>query len=378
MAKAPRFKSYTKRQLWYYARRAFWVLLAWTFIAMSLFYFEYLTLTESYNALTSAYDFKQAFMSQLIMAVSAGLIGGVFMVNLMERWLRKYAFWQALSLIIISYIIAALIVSNIVGLYYYSEELGKPLFHPDVLAEFDGFFERWVVIKNFIIWLIIVIGTLIVFMINDKYGPGVFPDYLKGKYFHPKKERRIFMFADIKDATTIAEQLGEEKYFNFLKDFFRDIAPAIVQTRGEVYQYVGDEVVISWKMRNGLKNGNALQCYYGMQKIIANKAPRYLKKYGVVPTFKAGVHYGKVMVGEVGQIKREIVFSGDVLNTAARIASACNDLGVEILASKEFATIAIEMPKRIKAIDLGEESLKGKAEDVALVTYRKMEVGESG
>ncbi|EDM44685.1 putative adenylate/guanylate cyclase [unidentified eubacterium SCB49] len=370
MAKAPRFKSYTKRQLWFYTRRALLVLFSWTFIAMVLFYFEYYTLI-SYRALTSDYDFKQAFISHLIMAVSAGLIGGFVTVNLMERWLRKYAFWKALLFITITYVIAALLVSSIVGLYYYSQELGLPLTHPAVLDEFDGFFKQWIFIKNFIIWLVIVVTTLIVFMINDKYGPGVFPDYLMGRYFHPKNERRIFMFADIKDATTIAEKLGEEKYFNFLKDFFRDIAPAIVQTQGEVYQYVGDEVVISWKMKNGLKQANTLQCYYSMQKIIKYKSPRYIKRYGVAPSFKAGIHFGPVMVGEVGQIKREIVFSGDVLNTAARIAASCNDLGVEILASKDFANISKMLPKNVKVFDMGKESLKGKAEDIALVTYKK-------
>lgn len=373
MAKAPRFKSYTKRQLWFYTRRALWVLFSWTLIAVVLFYFEYYTLVSE-KALTSAYDFKQAFMANLIMAVSAGLIGGIVTVNLMERWLRKYAFWKALILITLTYTIAALLVSSIAGLYYYSEQLGLPLTHPDVLVEFDGFFKEWIFIKNFIIWLFIVIATLIVFMINDKYGPGVFPDYLMGRYFHPKNERRIFMFADIKDATTIAENLGEEKYFNFLKDFFRDIAPAIVQTRGEVYQYVGDEVVISWKMKNGLKKGNTLQCYFSMRKIIKFKAPRYIRKYGVAPTFKVGIHSGPIMVGEVGQIKREIVFSGDVLNTAARIAGACNDLGVEILASKSFADIAIELPKKVTVHDMGEETLKGKAEDMALVTYKKLTI----
>lgn len=370
MAKAPRFKSYTKRQLWFYTKRALWVLFAWTLIAMTIFYFEYYTLI-SYNALTTEYDFKQAFMSHLIMAVSAGLIGGIVTVNLMEKWLRKYAFWKALSLITIAYTLAALVVSAIVGLYYYSEDLGLPITHPDVLAEFDGFFKQWIFIKNFVIWLFIILGTLIVFMINDKFGPGVFPDYLKGKYFQPKKEKRIFMFADIKDATTIAEELGEEKYFNFLKDFFRDIAPAIVQTRGEVYQYVGDEVVISWKMKNGLKEGNVLRCFYNMQKIISYKSPKYLKKYNAVPNFKVGIHYGMVMVGEIGQIKREIVFSGDVLNTAARIAAACNDLGVAILASKDFANITAALPKNVKVIDMGEETLKGKAEDTALVSYKR-------
>jgi adenylate cyclase len=220
--------------------------------------------------------------------------------------------------------------------------------------------------------LVIVVVTLIIFMVNDKFGPGVFPDYLMGRYFMPKHERRIFMFADIKNATHIAEELGEERYFNFLKDFFRDIAPAIVQTRGEVYQYVGDEIVVSWKMRQGLKQANAIQCFYSMKKIIKYKSYRYLDKYQVVPEFKVGYHHGDVMVGELGQIKRDIVFSGDVLNTASRIQTLCNEFEVEILASKEFADINTTLPKNVVQKELGEEKLKGKAEEIELVTFQKV------
>ncbi len=366
----PRYKRYTSRQLLFYARRAFWILFAWTLIANIMFFYEYYTL-KSNGVLSSAYDFKSAFTANMLIAVSAGLIGGIFTVNFMERWLRKYAFWKALIYISIAYIITAIIISSIGALYIYSEELGLSIFDAVVWEEVYFFFGSWLFVKNFIVWFVIVIVTLIVMIVNDKYGPGVFPDYLMGRYFMPKNERRIFMFADIKNATGIAETLGEEKYFNFLKDFFRDIAPAIVQTRGEVYQYVGDEVVISWKMKFGLKEGNAIRCFYSMKEIIEYKKNRYLKKYEVYPEFKAGFHYGTVMVGELGQIKREIAFSGDVLNTGSRIQALCNELGVDILASKEFGDIAYVLPKRVMKHDVGFEKLRGKATEMELVTFTK-------
>jgi|TARA_R100000750_G_scaffold62907_1_gene58959 adenylate cyclase len=311
-------------------------------------------------------------MANLIVAISAGLIGGIVTVNLMERWLRRLVFWKALLYLIIAYTVTAFLVGAIGALYITSEDLGVPFYTLEVLQQTISFFGTWLFIKNYIIWLFIVLITLIVLMVNDKYGPGVFPDYLIGRYFRPKHERRIFMFADIKNATGIAESLGEEKYFNFLKDFFRHIAPAIVQTRGEVYQYVGDEVVVSWKMKWGLKRGNAIQCYYSMKKIIKYKAPKYLKKYGVVPEFKVGLHYGTVMVGEIGQIKRDIAFSGDVLNTTSRIQAMCNELDVEILASKPFADIAYKLPKGVTKKELGKEKLRGKSEEIAMVTYEKL------
>ncbi|MDT0556598.1 adenylate/guanylate cyclase domain-containing protein [Patiriisocius hiemis] len=369
--KEPRFKKYTSRQLWYYTKRALYILFAWVLISNLIFFYEFFTL-KSEGVLSSSFDFKTSFTANLIVGVIAGLIGGIFTVNLMERWLRKYAFWKALLYIIVIYIVAAYSISALGAFYYYTDYLSLPFYHEDILSEVYLFFGSWLFIKNLFIWLVIVVVTLIVLIVNDKYGPGVFPDYLMGRYFMPKNERRIFMFADIRDATTIAEKLGEEKYFNFLKDFYRDIAPAIVQTRGEVYQYVGDEVVISWKMKHGLKNGNAIRCFYSMKKIIAYKSNRYLRKYNVVPEFKVGFHFGNVMVGEIGKLKRDIAFSGDVLNTTSRIQEMCNELQVDILASSEFGDIAYKLPKGVAKKSLGAKKLKGKANDIGLVTYYKV------
>ncbi|WP_170152865.1 adenylate/guanylate cyclase domain-containing protein [Ulvibacter antarcticus] len=333
-----------------------------------MFFYEMITLSTN-GVLSSAYDFQSAFIANLIVSVSAGLVGGIYTVNLMEKWIRNFAFWKALVFIIVTYTAAALIISFLGALYISSENLNMSFLHTEVLEETLFFFGTWMFLKNYIIWLVIVLLTLIVLMVNDKYGPGVFPDYLMGRYFSPKKERRIFMFADLKNATGIAEELGEEKYFNFLKDFFKDIAPAIVQTRGEVYQYVGDEIVVTWKMKWGIKDANALRCFYSMKKILRFKAKRYMTKYNVVPDFRTGYHFGSVMVGEIGQIKRDIAFSGDVLNTTSRIQGLCSDLDVDILASKDFGDVCYKLPKNVMKQAVGKEKLRGKADEMELVTY---------
>lgn len=362
------FKS-SRRQFYFYFKRALWVLFAWVLISNVLFFYEY-SILASNGVFATDYDFHSNFVANLIIAAAAGILGGTLTIHLMERALRRFAFIKAVLLILIIYTVASFVVSAIGAIYLQSQTLDLPYFDPDVLEETYFFFSSWMFIKNYFIWLFIVLVTLVVLMVSDKFGPGVFSDYLLGKYFIPKNERRIFMFADIRNATGIAEQLGEKKYFNFLKDFFRDIAPAIVHTYGEVYQYVGDEVVVSWKMKRGLKNANAISCFYLMQDLIKNKAATYQKKYGLVPEFKVGYHCGDVMSGELGQIKRDIAFSGDVLNTTARIQSQCNGLGVDILASKNFAQLIVDMPKEYTLESLGVHPLKGKSETIELVTFR--------
>lgn len=363
--------DFTRQQFWFYARRALWVMVAWVLISNTIFYFEYRTLLDQ-NALASDFDFTLSFQSYFLVSIIAGFLGGTITLNLMEWLLRKYAFWKALSLIVVVYLLVAVTVSFIGSRYYFSDYTGADVLSAEVAQASRNFFNSWMFIKNLIIWLFIVVGTLIVLMINDKFGPGVFPDYLKGKYFHPKREERVFMFADIRDATTIAEAIGEEKYFSFLKDFFGHIAPAIQKTYGEVYQYVGDEVVLTWRLDKGLKNNNTIKCFYSMQKAIKKHEQYYLKKYGYLPEFKAGIHCGHVMVGELGKIKRDIAFSGDVLNTTARIQAQCNAKGVHVLLSEVFALKNKNLPQNKKFISLGDEKLKGKTEEVALMTIKSL------
>ena len=353
----------------FYTRRALWIFFVWVILSLLIFFYEYITLVSN-NALTSEYDFLSAITAYLLVSVSASVIGGIVTVNLMEYWLRRFAFWQALVLIIVAYTLVSIFLGALGSLYINGQELGLPMFHPEVMQELFMFYGKAIFIKNYILWLLIVLVTLVVLMVNDKYGPGVFLDFLQGKYFHPKREHRIFMFADIKDATTIAEQVGEANYFNFLKDFFKYVAPAIIETKGEVYQYVGDEIVVSWKIKKGLEKANALRCFYLMKKLIEKKAAHFEKQYQCQPNFKAGFHFGAVMVGEIGQIKREIAFSGDVLNTTSRIQAKCNELGVDILVSEAFEKTNKVLPAGIETVYLGAHELKGKAEKMELVTFR--------
>ena len=95
----------------------------------------------------------------------------------------------------------------------------------------------------------------------------------------------------------------------------------------------------------------------------------YRKNYDdIVPEFKAGLHFGFVMVGEIGIVKRDIAYSGDVLNTAARIQSKCNELDVNILISKNLFDGLGSLPNPFKPIEIGEIELRGKQKPLILYT----------
>ncbi len=104
-------------------------------------------------------------------------------------------------------------------------------------------------------WLLVVVITQLLLQINSKFGQQAnFWSLTRGKYNCPKQEYKICMFLDINSSTTIAEQLGDETHHSLLKDFFADITTPVLDNKGSIYQYVGDEVVICWNYEDGLKD----------------------------------------------------------------------------------------------------------------------------
>jgi len=181
---------------------------------------------------------------------------------------------------------------------------------------------------------------------------------------------RIFMFLDITSSTAIAENLGHVKYFELLNDFFKDLAKPIESHKGEIYQYVGDEVVVSWALKEGIAEANCLHCFFDILDTIDDLSYKYLDKYDMVPTFKAGMHYGKVSTGTIGTIKKEIIYTGDVLNTTSRIEGLCNQHNVNLLLSKDLMN-KIPNEDQFKFVEIGEISLRGKASFVTLFTSQR-------
>ena len=87
---------------------------------------------------------------------------------------------------------------------------------------------------------------------------------------------------------------------------------------------------------------------------------------------KPGLHIGEATVGEIGVIKKDIVYSGDVLNTAARIQGECNNQNVNILLSSDLLE-RMQLNGAYQQIALGEFPLKGKKETTALYSITARE-----
>lgn len=230
----------------------------------------------------------------------------------------------------------------------------------------NTFYEQWI-IKKIPGWLLIFVLLQVIIEMIKKYSPGIFFDVLFGKYRHPKVEKRIVMFIDLKDSTPIAEKLGHVEYFLFIREFIEIVSTALLQFNGRIYQYVGDEVVVSWMY----DTRNAKRCMDSLietRKQLQKHSEDFRRKFDISPEFRVGIHIGEVTVGEIGVMKKDLAMSGDTMNVTARIRSACSELNHKFIVSKEVID-SLDL-KEWQSESLGNVDLKGKNEGVELYALK--------
>ena len=209
-------------------------------------------------------------------------------------------------------------------------------------------------------------GLILLFLIEleKALGPGYISDLALGRYNKPKSEERTIMFLDLVDSTKIAEEIGDQKFYDLINDSFRLLSRSILRFRGEVLKYVGDEVIITWK-RSG--NSLFLPFFLEFRQTLLNKSDFFLEKYGVIPEFKAGVHSGRVVVAYIGEIKKQKDLSGDAMNTAARICGLTSKMESELLISESTYSRLGEEKSHFSGPF--SQNVKGKAEPILIYKF---------
>jgi adenylate cyclase len=300
----------------------------------------------------------------LVFGLSA--VVAYLLIFVLKKAFRNSSMWLALlakSLILIT---AAMFISFLVHVSY-SIASGKSDL-PNALYNFwyDATHTYWL-IQKVTYWLALLIITQIIIEVHDKYSPGVFFDILLGKYLVPKVEQRIVMFIDLKDSTPIAEKLGNIPYFKFIREFIYQISIALIEHDGIIYQYVGDEIVVSWYF-NEKNTRKCMASLIEARRNLQKRSEHFRRRYGVLPEFRVGIHAGEVTVGEIGVIKKDLAISGDTMNTTARIRTACSDLNQKFIVSKAFIDhIDLE---EWQSESLGLVELKGKNYSIELFALK--------
>jgi adenylate cyclase len=204
------------------------------------------------------------------------------------------------------------------------------------------------------------------FSIANIIGPRALLNFVTGRYHSPVEESRFVLFVDIAGSTGLAEQLGGVGIHRLLDRTFRLLTVAVVDYRGEVLNYVGDEVIVTWPERSGAVDCRPLRCFAAMREELSRASGQFEREFGTAPRIRGSLHFGPVIVGEIGDVKRAIVFNGDVMNTAARLEELSRNVDGGFLASRaamQRFSSAPPFPVR----DLGRLPIRGRADGIDVV-----------
>lgn len=237
-------------------------------------------------------------------------------------------------------------------------------------------FQDFILKEDFDVILIYTLAFLAIInftiQMSRKVGLNMMINYISGKYHAPKTEHRIIMFVDLKSSTTIAEKFGDEKYHRMLNDFFHDVTKCILAAKGEIYRYVGDEVVITWPWRKGLRNSNCIRTYFYIQYLINREKEKYLEKYGIIPQFTAGLHGGYVTTGEIGEVKSQIIHHGKVIQETTSLKKELKRLNENFLVT-DYLIQKIKIPPGFQAVKCGSPQGNEKRNSADLFTIIETE-----
>lgn len=332
------------------ARRTLRLSAAWLAVSVFTALFEHLSLVQQGIVL----PYSGILAEHALRAFFGGLIIGGIYVFACHDLMRKWSLLRSLA------VVGAWLLAGLAGLYAFRSGMSS--------------LPTLAFVGEFLHWFLLLAASILMLRLNDRYGGGDM-DYLLDRFRRPRQELRIFMFLDMRSSTSIAESIGDTRYFQLLNDIYSDLTDPVVYSEGEIYQYVGDEISISWKLDRGTRNERCIRCFFAIREKLIARASHYIAQYGASPVFKAGLHFGPVTRGQVGLVKRQTIFSGDVVNTAAHIQASCNGLGVDNLVSKDLLDVLELSSQKYKIRPMGSIPLKGKRNAMELFSIELATAG---
>lgn len=297
------------------------------------------------------------WVESLFFGGTIGFLSGTFEAVLIRDNLRSHSTITTLFIRIISYTIILIIslLYTIGALYDYI------LFY---LSFKNGLMQHEIIP----LYLFVITGGVIMNIlrsIDKKNGHRALLNAILGKFQTPKEKLLIFLFLDLRGATTLAEQLGPTKYSSFLREYFFMVSNVCEENKGKIYQFAGDGVFLTWELKDSSKVPACLNFFYDLKECFNAQNQKFLEHYGVIPEFKAAAHCGRVIKTEVGNYGSEIAFHGDTLNTTSRIQGMCNLLKKNFLISEDLI-YKLDPKDEYKFINCGNFELKGKNKEIEI------------
>ncbi len=229
--------------------------------------------TEELGSLKFSY--LNSLIMSFILGPITGFISGIAQIRLEEKYYRRVPIPRLLlvkSIYVLLFLAILILSAHTIYGALFGTEISILLFAFD---RGSGAIYFYVIATDFVM--------TVIRQVNLMLGEGNLWKILRGKFYHPREEHRIFMFLDLQSSTSHAEKLGHIKYSSLIQDCFNDLG-VVIENEAEIYQYVGDEAVLSWAYPSGIKNCNAVEAFFRFKAQLASKSAEYQSKYGLTPS----------------------------------------------------------------------------------------------
>ena len=209
------------------------------------------------------YDFAEienAARNGLTLGALIAAVDVLYVQGPRGAWLRRMSFGRTVlirALMFTAIIVATFAFNRLIfGLLHGFERSGLDYFALPLLRDTIIAFVIFLAISEFL-------------QMRRVIGGRTLNALLLGRYHRPVREERIFLLVDIKGSTALAERLGDERAHAFITSTFFDIDQPILEHGGEVYSYVGDGLIASWPLAQGVEDARCLHCYLAICDTLA-------------------------------------------------------------------------------------------------------------
>lgn len=164
-----------------------------------------------------------------------------------------------------------------------------------------------------------------------------------GELDRPQKQRAAVLFADMVGFTAISEKLDANALVALLREFHGRLARLAFEHGGTVDKYIGDAIMVNFGTPRPKPDdpARALACAEAMIAEIGRWNEERGARGEAAVALGIGVHYGEVLVGNIGDARRlEYTVLGDTVNVASRLERLTREAGTPLIVS-EALVIAV-------------------------------------
>jgi len=171
---------------------------------------------------------------------------------------------------------------------------------------------------------------------NSRFVPAEFLKYLNKQSVEDIKlgdqiqAKMSILFADIRDFTSLSEEMTPFQTFNFINSYFSRMGPIIRKNNGFIDKYIGDAIMALFPGAPDHALNAAIEMKKALKEYNIHRA-----KDGYKPiNFGIGIHTGDLILGVIGEEMRyDSTVIADSVNLASRLESVTKTYRSDIIIS---------------------------------------------